>query len=157
MILLYVVLARLHTDPAEDLLRDAEKSLEIFKTMDMVAVARKCAEITQEVLDIAKKSVAMRSIYERKLPPLTPNLSDQATLPSPGASTGTVQQDGFDFSQDDVYANLINGNLLSNFMEFDSGGAWIDNSAGQFQTENLNAAGLAGFNLANFGVLDYAN
>lgn len=62
MILLYVVLTDLQ--PAgvkeEALLGDSQKSLEIFRVMEMVSVSRKCAEITQEVLEAAEEVVIRR-------------------------------------------------------------------------------------------------
>ncbi|OCL04280.1 hypothetical protein AOQ84DRAFT_271052, partial [Glonium stellatum] len=60
MILLYVVLSNIQPSLEADMLSDAEKSLDIFKAMNMVAVARRCAEITREVLEIARKSVQER-------------------------------------------------------------------------------------------------
>ncbi|KAF3390529.1 hypothetical protein F1880_009314 [Penicillium rolfsii] len=60
MILLHLVLSDYPSLPDDDLLEDVEKSLEIFKSMDDIIVARRCAEMLREVLDVAKTFLARR-------------------------------------------------------------------------------------------------
>lgn len=54
MVLLYVILADADAATAARLIEDIEKSLEIFSSMRRIAVARRCTEITKEVLTIAR-------------------------------------------------------------------------------------------------------
>jgi hypothetical protein len=55
MIILYLILLNYTVLPAKVLLEDVEKSLEIFIAMDNINVARRCAELIREVLDVTKK------------------------------------------------------------------------------------------------------
>jgi hypothetical protein len=66
MVLLYVILSNIDVESnaayeagcgfnRDYLLKVVQMSVEIFQAMDMVAVARRCVEVTQEVLDIAKR------------------------------------------------------------------------------------------------------
>ncbi|KAF2180295.1 hypothetical protein K469DRAFT_640128 [Zopfia rhizophila CBS 207.26] len=54
-ILLYLLLKGTVSTHRDELIADIEKSLEIFNAMKQIVVARKCAEITQEMLTEAKK------------------------------------------------------------------------------------------------------
>jgi hypothetical protein len=60
MILLHLILSNYPSLPDEDLLEDVEKSLEIFESMDDIIVARRCAEMLREVLDVARSCLARR-------------------------------------------------------------------------------------------------
>lgn len=55
MIILYLVLTDSHSVRGEELIADVEKSLEIFNAMKQVVVAQRCAELTKEMLTVAKK------------------------------------------------------------------------------------------------------
>ncbi|KAJ5886901.1 transcriptional regulator family: Fungal Specific TF [Penicillium subrubescens] len=60
MILLHLILSNYPSLPDDDLLEDVEKSLEIFESMDDIIVARRCAEMLREVLDVARTCLARR-------------------------------------------------------------------------------------------------
>lgn len=60
MILLHLSLSNATAHNEEDLLRDVEKSLEIFASVSHIIVARRCADMIREVLDVAKNCVAKR-------------------------------------------------------------------------------------------------
>ncbi|PYH40284.1 uncharacterized protein BP01DRAFT_224671 [Aspergillus saccharolyticus JOP 1030-1] len=60
MILLHLVLSGYPTIRDEDLLADVEKSLDIFESMNNIVVARRCAEMIREVLEVARACVARR-------------------------------------------------------------------------------------------------
>lgn len=60
MILLHLILSNFPGLPDEELLEDVEKSLEIFASMDDIIVARRCAEMLREVLDVARTCLRRR-------------------------------------------------------------------------------------------------
>lgn len=60
MILLHLVLSNYPDLPDDDLLADVEKSLEIFESMDDIIVARRCAVMLREVLDVARTCLVRR-------------------------------------------------------------------------------------------------
>lgn len=53
MILLHLILSNYPDLPDDELLEDVEKSLQIFESMDDIIVARRCAEMLREVLEVA--------------------------------------------------------------------------------------------------------
>ncbi|KAJ5720363.1 transcriptional regulator family: Fungal Specific TF [Penicillium malachiteum] len=65
MILLHLILSNFPGLPDEELLEDVEKSLEIFSSMDDIIVARRCAEMLREVLDVARTFLRRRQIQDR--------------------------------------------------------------------------------------------
>lgn len=54
MIILHLILLEFPKIPQEELIEDVEKSLEIFSAMKFV-IARRCAELTKEILAVAKR------------------------------------------------------------------------------------------------------
>ncbi|KAJ5549339.1 transcriptional regulator family: Fungal Specific TF [Penicillium frequentans] len=60
MILLHLILSNFPGLPDEELLEDVEKSLAIFSSMDDIIVARRCAEMLREVLEVARTCLARR-------------------------------------------------------------------------------------------------
>lgn len=60
MILLHLILAGVPDIPEEELLKDVEKSLDIFESMGGVVVARRCAEMIREVLDVTRECLRRR-------------------------------------------------------------------------------------------------
>jgi hypothetical protein len=60
MILLHVILSNYPGLPDEELLEDVEKSLEIFSSMEDIIVARRCAEMLREVLEVARTCLTRR-------------------------------------------------------------------------------------------------
>ncbi|OQU95646.1 Fungal specific transcription factor domain-containing protein [Cladophialophora immunda] len=55
MIILYLVLMEFPSVRAEELIADVEMSLKIYNAMKQVVVARRCAELTKEMLTVAKR------------------------------------------------------------------------------------------------------
>ncbi|KAJ5797572.1 transcriptional regulator family: Fungal Specific TF [Penicillium pulvis] len=75
MILLHLILSNFPGLPDEELLEDVEKSLEIFSSMDNIIVARRCAEMLREVLEVARTCLARRKSQtqsQTKLPRYSP-------------------------------------------------------------------------------------
>lgn len=60
MILLHVILSNYPGLPDEELLEDVERSLEIFSSMNDIIVARRCAEMLREVLEVARTCLTRR-------------------------------------------------------------------------------------------------
>ncbi|KAJ5857437.1 transcriptional regulator family: Fungal Specific TF [Penicillium solitum] len=60
MILLHLILSNYPGLPDDELLEDVEKSLEIFSSMGDIIVARRCAEMLREVLEVARTCLARR-------------------------------------------------------------------------------------------------
>lgn len=60
MILLHLILSNYPSLPDSDLLEDVEKSLRIFTAMNDIIVARRCAEMIREVLDVARTCLRRR-------------------------------------------------------------------------------------------------
>ncbi|KAJ6026952.1 uncharacterized protein N7446_004446 [Penicillium canescens] len=60
MILLHVILSNYPGLPDKELLEDVEKSLEIFSSMEDIIVARRCAEMLREVLEVARTCLTRR-------------------------------------------------------------------------------------------------
>jgi len=55
MIILHLILLEFPKVSGEELIDDVEKSLEIFEAMRSVIVARRCAELTREMLGVARR------------------------------------------------------------------------------------------------------
>ena len=55
MLVLYVVLINYPHVSSEELIRDVEKSLDILRAMDNVKVAKRCASLISEVLEVVKR------------------------------------------------------------------------------------------------------
>lgn len=156
MILLFVVLSNQDgpDSPSDLLLQDSERCLEVFKTMDVVSVARKCAEITQEVLDVAKQSVAARQ--RQQVRQIVGDAGPQAHyqdntsfafMPQPGGLTGVMQEPTELNFDDELYAGLIDINLIGSFIDIGSGSLWPDNptrqySSGSYTDKTLGFGGL---------------
>jgi hypothetical protein len=60
MILLHLVLSNYPGLPDDELLEDVEKSLQIFSAMNDIIVARRCAEMLREVLEVARTCLTRR-------------------------------------------------------------------------------------------------
>ncbi|KXJ91055.1 hypothetical protein Micbo1qcDRAFT_195860 [Microdochium bolleyi] len=126
MVLLYVVLSNMQPEPAQVLLAAAEKSIEIFRAMDRIAVTRKCAEITTEVLGIAKDIVegnreqALQRYANAEHPHYGLEHADGLS-----STLSLEQQNGApadllfppNLTQEDMNASLLGTNLISNFLD----------------------------------------
>ncbi|RJE18426.1 hypothetical protein PHISCL_09245 [Aspergillus sclerotialis] len=134
MILLHLILSNtpsqtLSLPPETTLITDVEKSLDIFRSMDNVLVARRCAEMIREVLDVAKAVVERRrrntnqrqGVYQKLQPGAlfpdytTANDTDSALGASesgtavftPDPDTGTGHEDGL--AMGDFFSSLFVG------------------------------------------------
>jgi hypothetical protein len=74
-------------------LKAVEKSLKIFQAMDGIAVARRCADLTQEIFEVAKMSVEaqQRQRIERnnQTPSLTYSLTRSDSVTNNSTTEGT--------------------------------------------------------------------
>jgi hypothetical protein len=124
MILLYVVLTNMQSVDHQSCIQAVEKSLEIFNAMNMVGVARRCAEITTEVLELAKK------LFTELRAQANPQDTNAASLASVGFSApnhmfggpgGLGENLGIDLSKEDLYTSLVDPNIMDGFADFESG------------------------------------
>jgi hypothetical protein len=120
MVLLYVILSNIDIESSSSnasysrayLMRVAQQSVEIFQAMDMVTVARRCVEVTQEVLEIAKRSPPQTAMTHSNNPVTIDRIANQvATFGSTntgfdGFSFPGFESDGLDFLVD---PNLMEG------------------------------------------------
>ena len=66
MVLLYVVLSNVCPCEVEEIFDDVNKSLEIFKSMHMLAVSRSCSNIISDLLDTARQAHADRGVNDNR-------------------------------------------------------------------------------------------
>ena len=122
-IILYVLVSHLQKGSSEELLKVVEKSLKIFQAMDGIAVARRCAELTQEIFDVAKMSVQAQQNQSQ-----VPNNGGDSLVQGVAQAAPAIQavmdsQDNgniwgdIDASnlQNDFFASLADPNILDNF------------------------------------------
>ena len=126
MVLLYVVLSNMQPEPAGVLLASVEKSIEIFKVMDRVAVTRKCAEITTEVLSIARdisegnREQALQRFGHPDLQYAGPSQAQgfgSNFMPQQFGGSPTDFMIPSNLTQEDMNASLLETNLISNFLD----------------------------------------
>lgn len=120
-VILYALVAQLQKASSEELLKVVEKSLKIFQAMNRFAVARRCAELTQEIFDIAKSTVlaqqqryasAMRLIMSDKADSLGNAIEN---LGGSNNSWDTMNQFGLNALPDSFFASSANLSTLENF------------------------------------------
>ena len=122
-IILYVLVSHLQKGSSEELLKVVEKSLKIFQAMDGIAVARRCAELTQEIFDAAKMSVQAQQQQQQAQASnvggpgedLMEGNAQHVTAPRPVPNEnvwGDLDASGL---QNDFFASLVNPNILDNF------------------------------------------
>ncbi|KAJ5692637.1 transcriptional regulator family: Fungal Specific TF [Penicillium macrosclerotiorum] len=98
MILLHLVLSNFPGLPDAALLDDVEKSLDIFASMHDILVARRCAEMLREVLNVARACLARR--HTGALPPPSSAAAGLDAPPEPpfpgstGAAAGFAADEG---------------------------------------------------------------
>lgn len=133
MVLLYVILANVCPCPVEAVIGDVDKSLEIFASMKMLSVARKCTEITKEVLNAAKKLHLDAHLRTNGLAGLEP-VAGSREVDQLGIHPGV----GLDFSRDrlggivggndltyeELYTSLVDTNLVFDFFNFEDWNDW---------------------------------
>ncbi|KAE8363101.1 fungal-specific transcription factor domain-containing protein [Aspergillus caelatus] len=144
MILLHLILSGFPGINEEELLKDVEKSLEIFDSMTNIVVARRCSEMIREVLDVARACVARRRAVS-VVPVLPPHVdtnidsssfetnndqsvhtrSDMAPLVSQGVDGdfffSLFNQDSQPDTRAEILANLVDPTILEDFA-FGTGG-----------------------------------
>ena len=131
MVLLYVLLSNIYDFPPNTIFCDIEKSLEILESMKTLAVARRCAEITREALNIAKKlckdrqrgSVEPLADFDAESP-YDAAMLDQLLGLIP--DSGGRLEDGVVGNEDPSLSlnGLVDTNLMFNFLSFDDWDAW---------------------------------
>ncbi|KAL0936769.1 C6 transcription factor [Colletotrichum truncatum] len=139
MVLLHVLISNISPFPAEEVIENLEMSIEIFKAMKMLAVARRCAEIVTELLHVAAK-------------PENPGIQKQTAVNLPAEAESMIKlQDeaqpmqaaplfitedmnvhrgpnelGENLIPGDFDANLVDPNVVWNFLNFEHWNAWSD-------------------------------
>lgn len=90
MILLHLILASFPGIPEDELLLDVEKSLDIFESMKNIIVARRCAEMIREVLDVTRSYLARRrtALHSTHHPQHRPS---PVTATSPSFALGSAE------------------------------------------------------------------
>jgi hypothetical protein len=128
MVLLYIILSNISPSTAESLMQDIEKSLEIFSSMKRLAVARRCTEITKEVLAIARSHRDRAGQPEQETD--TSIYNDAALLSylanAPPDMQGANLGGELDLDQGGPFASLVDTNLVFNFLNFEDWTAWSD-------------------------------
>lgn len=130
MVLLYVVLANLSPIPVERVFDCIDKSLEIFSAMGALAVARRCKEVTAEVLGVAKQLHLQRHEEAEQgacahPPPFTDDQAVWGYLTNSASGIVSREEGSSDPTHpQDLFANLIDADLVVNFLDFDDWNAW---------------------------------
>jgi hypothetical protein len=78
-IILYAVVSHLQKGNSSELLKAVEESLKIFQAMDGIAVARRCAEPTQEIFVVAKIPIEAQQRQRIERNNQTPSLAYAVT------------------------------------------------------------------------------
>lgn len=123
--ILYVLVSHLQKGSSDELLKVVEKSLKIFQAMDGIAVARRCAELTQEIFDVAKISVQAQQ-QQSQAPNITETgdgITQREALPASAAQPVSGPRNDGDLwgdvdtsnLQNDFFASLVNPDILDNF------------------------------------------
>ncbi|VUC30475.1 unnamed protein product [Clonostachys rosea] len=130
MVLLYSIIRNIYPSSGDDLFSDVEKSLEIYNAMKVLAVARRCAEITRDVLDVAKRSYRRRS-NPPDLSMQTADISSSVVKETFDLSNqqqssllGDLDAVDLDPSRIDLYTSLLDSNLAFKFLNFEDWNAW---------------------------------
>jgi hypothetical protein len=124
-IILYALVSNLQKGSREELLKDVEKSLKIFQAMDGISVARRCAELTQEIFEVAKFSLEDKRHRNQVAlsengpnPPRYEQAKTSAPAVAPQQQLDTELWGDFgslDGFQEDFFASLIDPNILDTF------------------------------------------
>ncbi|RSL72468.1 hypothetical protein CEP53_001114 [Fusarium sp. AF-6] len=135
MALLYVTLINTSPCPVEVILGDIDKSLEIFASMKMVAVARRCTEITREVLNAAKTSHADSFHQALEKHGEAGDMAGSNPCNNNGERNGDFEGDGPTY--EDLYSSLVDTNLVYNFLNFEDWNAWSATDGPGAETGNF--------------------
>ncbi|GKT63838.1 C6 transcription factor [Colletotrichum tofieldiae] len=121
----------------QEVMENIELSLDIFKAMKMLAVARRCADIVKELLHVAAKTHSGQQRQNSVTTETEPAMraidgGSQLTYTSPAfTSEGTTAYAGDTEFGDamipgDFDANLVDPNVVWNFLNFEHWNAWSD-------------------------------
>ncbi|KAH8668667.1 hypothetical protein BX600DRAFT_496703 [Xylariales sp. PMI_506] len=126
MVLLYVVLSDIYPMPDDTILQYVEKSLQIFASMKTLAVARRCAEVTKEVLSIAKRMHNDRTGQPEKTTRTDGGSVPEINFLAPADNFEPGEHaENMAFSEGDLYAGLMDTNLVFNYLNFEDWNAWV--------------------------------
>ncbi|KAK1579610.1 uncharacterized protein LY79DRAFT_652045 [Colletotrichum navitas] len=151
MVLLHVLISNICPIPADEVMENIELSLDIFKSMKMLAVARRCADIVKELLHVGARTHSgpqQRCGSEQaEAGPVTkaPDGSEgdggvgggglaayatPAFTSSEGAGfpVGAAEFSDAVMIPGDLDANLVDPNVVWNFLNFEHWNAWSDAS-----------------------------
>lgn len=147
MVLLYVVLTNTCPVPIEVIFSDIAKSQEIFSSMKVLAVARRCSDITRELLHTAQNTQA--ELRARRGDPeesmsintsIFPTVLTQL-LPSLGAGFGlergvdeNIENSG---SCENLFTSLVDTDTVYDFLNFGEWNAWSDVDFGETTTRQI--------------------
>lgn len=125
MVILFAVLSDLHKTPSHSLLAEVEKSIEIFRAMSVVLFARRCAELTQELLDVTKAYVRDKSAQEaaeqsRSRTELTSSYSLSGSMAASGS--GNINGGGMLLPGEGSLPNPVSSNIMASLLDFDAWG-----------------------------------
>ncbi|KAK1978175.1 hypothetical protein LZ30DRAFT_752343 [Colletotrichum cereale] len=160
MVLLHVLISNVCPFPAEEVMGNIELSLDIFRAMKMLAVARRCADIVKELLHVAARTHSpgqqkqRRSSAAAEAGPVVKAGPDGSVGDGGGGGGSGGSGDGsmpaayatpaFTSSEDagslagaadfgdaamipaDFDANLVDPNVVWNFLNFEHWNAWSD-------------------------------
>lgn len=121
MVILYVIFIGVSKPSGDqELIADVKKSLDIFDTMDAMTVARQCARLIQEVLDIAEAMVEKRrQDHNEAAGSLTALTADEeaGSATGPAADPWTTQlaplSTGIFDLPDDAFSWILDNNILN--------------------------------------------
>lgn len=119
MILLHLTLSNVPDLPDDgELITDVEKSLDIFASMNNLLVARRCAEMIREVLDVARTCVARRHWQNTT----TNTITSTAAMDPPDAAAASPPLPGspFNLGHDGAGLSGGEGDFISLFAGQDS-------------------------------------
>ncbi|KAI8312001.1 putative transcriptional regulatory protein [Colletotrichum sp. SAR11_59] len=157
MVLLHVLISNISSPFSnEEVIENLEMSIEIFKAMKMLAVARRCAEIVTELLHVAaapktaaaaggsgggnapnqrqtNEHVALQSdpaAVAMKIQDETQQAMQQTTSPMFMTEGLDIHRGGDELGDNlipgDFDANLVDPNVVWNFLNFEHWNAWSD-------------------------------
>ncbi|KAH8883510.1 hypothetical protein GQ53DRAFT_732392 [Thozetella sp. PMI_491] len=133
MVLLYVLVSDIYPI-SDDILQYIDKSLQIFASMKVLAVARRCAEIVKEVLTVVERLRHQLSEHQRLVhgtASFPEPLTDRSTVGHPNARAIGTHAEGFPFPEGDMYAGLMDTALVFNFLNFEDWNAWSETGFAQ--------------------------
>ncbi len=152
-IILYVLVSRLKPENREDLLIDVEKTLSIFRAMNGIRVARRCADLTEEIFQIIKMLIRDQSHRRqeaggrsqhssRETGGMPQASSDHLATTVQGLETQPAQEEPSDDSQwslnnvdNDFFYNFMDVNFMDNF---DANLSAINFDGSPFGTSDIN-------------------